>query len=540
MPDSPPSSVDVVVVGSGPSGSVVTHTLAKHGLSVACLEQGDFVQSSDFPGNYPEWELLIQHRWAHDPNLRQVPADYPLNNELSDMSPVMYNGVGGTSLIFGGHWHRLLPSDFRFRTLHGEGEDWPISYEEMTPYHRMVDNIIAVSGLEGDPAYPPGLEYQQGPLPLGKAGLKAAEGMNHLGWHWWPGSQVIPTHRHDHMEGCVRYGLCEFGCPQGAKASADRAFLPFALEAGAKLITGARVRQVTTDSRGRATGVLWTDREGQDHELRANAVVLCANGVGTPRILLNSASPSHPNGLANSSGQVGRNLMLHPCATVTGYFDEDLESWKGPAGQLMYSMEFYESDPTRGFVGGAKWDLHPTPGPLSAIETHRQLPFDQLWGAGFHQVARTHRRGLMWCSITSDLPEATNRVTIDPELTDWAGIPAPKVEYRLSENSWRNLRFNLDRMRESLEAAGAAETYSVDVWIDQPGHLLGTARMGADARDSVVDSFGRAHDVPNLFVADGSLFVTSGGVNPTSTITALAMRVATSIVEHAANEATVV
>src|SRR5271170_2278969 len=164
----PDDSVDVLVIGAGPSGSVVSHTLATSGFSVVCLEQGDWVSTSDFAGNHEEWELLLHQQWAHDPNIRKLPADYPIEVTDSDLAPVMFNAVGGTSIYFGGQWPRLLPSDFRVKTLDGVADDWPISYDDLTPYHEEVDNFIGVAGLEGDPGYPPGLTYPLPPHPIGK------------------------------------------------------------------------------------------------------------------------------------------------------------------------------------------------------------------------------------------------------------------------------------------------------------------------------------------------------------------------------------
>lgn len=526
--------VDVVVVGSGPSGAVVSHTLASRGFSVVCLEQGDWVSPSDFPANEPEWELLIQHRWSHDPNVRRMPADYPLDNTDSDMWPVMFNAVGGSSIYYGAEWPRLLPSDYRVRTLDGVCDDWPISYRDVEPFNQAVDKFLGVSGLDGDTAYPSGLAYPQPPLPIGLAGRRAARGFNQLGWHWWPGANAIPSFRHGDLAACARYGTCEWGCPQGAKASFDLAYWPSAIRAGARLQTGARVARVETDARGRANAAVWIDRDGAMHRQEAEAVVLCGNGIGTARLLLLSASAQHPDGLANSSGLVGKNLMLHPNCTVTAYYDEDLESWLGPAGQLLYSMEFYDSDPTRGFLRGCKLHVLPTPGPLAAVDVRRShVPFAELWGQSFHKVVRSHRSGLLWAANVEDLPSESNAVTLSPSLTDSDGLPAPKIDYRLSEMTRASLGFTLARLEEAALAAGAYETFPVELWVDQPGHLLGTARMGDDAARSVVDSWGRAHDVPNLFIADGSIFVTSGSANPTCTIAALALRVATGITESA-------
>jgi choline dehydrogenase-like flavoprotein len=524
--------VDVLVIGAGPSGAVVTHTAAAAGLSVICLEQGDWVNPSDFPANFPEWELLIQHNWAHDPNVRGLPSDYPVDVEDSDMWPVMFNAVGGSSIYYGAEWPRLLPSDFRVKTLDGVADDWPISYNDLKPYHDEVDEFIGVAGVGGDTAYPEGLDYPLPPHPMGKAGIKAAQAANKLGWHWWPGTNAIASQKYKTLEQCGRWGVCEWGCPQGAKASFDLIYMPQALKAGAQVRTGARVRKILTESGGLATGAEYIARDGNVVFQPARAVVLCANGVGTPRLLLLSASDQHPDGLANSSGLVGRNLMLHPNCTALGYYDEDLESWRGPAGQLIHSMQFYETDKSRGFVRGAKMHALPTPGPLNAIEAHRKRDFDELWGPAIHDVARSARNGILWAANTEDLPEEHNRVTLSTKLVDSDGLPAPKIEYRISDNTRRLLKFTVERMVEAHEAAGAAHVITQELWIDQPGHLLGTARMGHDPATSVVDSYGKTHDVDNLYIADGSIFVTSGSANPTCTISAVALRAGKKLVEQ--------
>ena len=534
MPQKTDAHVDVVIVGAGPSGAVVAHTLATAGIGVLCLEQGDWVNPNEFPANNPDWELLCQALWAHDPNARGLPADYPVDVSDSDMWPVMYNAVGGSSLFYGAEWPRLLPSDFRVKTLDGVCDDWPISYEDLKPYHDEVDQFIGVAGVDGDTAYPEGLTYPMPPHPLGKAGRKAAKAANDLGWHWWPGTNAIVSHKNKTLDPCARWGVCEWGCPQGAKASFDLIYLPQAMQAGARLETGARVRRILCNDRGLASGVEWIDRDGVEHLQTADAVVLCANGIGTPRLLLNSANSQQPDGLANSSGLVGRNLMLHPNCTSTGYYDhEDLDSWFGPAGQLIHSMEFYETRSDHDFVRGSKLHALPTPGPLNAVEVHRGADFDDVWGPKFHEVARRHARGILWAANTEDLPDEANRVELDPELTDADGIPAPKITYKISDNTRKILKFTVDRMRELHQVAGVSQTFEVELWVDQPGHLLGTARMGDDPARSVVDSYGRAHDVPNLFIADGSIFVTSGSANPTCTITALALRVGKHIAENA-------
>jgi choline dehydrogenase-like flavoprotein len=540
MPVGRSSSQDpVVIVGSGPSGAVAAVYLAARGFPVVCLEQGDWAQAASYPGNKPEYELLIQHRWHHDPNVRDTAADYPLDNTDADLSPVMYAGVGGSSLMFGACWMRLLPSDFRVRTLDGVGVDWPITYSDLEPYYDRVDRFVGVAGVEGDPAYPPGLSPTLPPLPIGQAGRRAAEGMNRLGWHWWPAPSAIASEPYRGRARCARWGTCESGCPEGAKASFDLAVWPTALEAGATLITGARVRQIELGSSGLAEAVVYVDRQGVERRQRCSVLILAANAIGTTRLLLLSACRGHPDGLANSSGLVGRNLMLHPNADVVGVYDVPLESWLGPAGQLIHSLEFYETHPDRDFVRGGKWQVAPFWGPVKALELYagRGLTFEQRWGEAAHDLVRsTVGRAFAWGVNTEDLPETSNTVTLSPDLADSDGIPAPKISYRISDNTRRLIRFHLDRIREAHEAAGAVRTLPTELVLDQPGHLLGTARMGDEPATSVVNSYGAAHDVRNLRIIDGSIFPTAGAMNPTSTITALALRCVEELADGASDQ----
>ncbi len=519
---------DVLIVGAGPSGSVAAHTLSSAGMNVVCLEQGDWTSPADYPGNRAEYELLVQKQWSWNPNIRRRPADYPLNVSGSDLDPLLFSGVGGSSIMFAAHWMRLKPSDFRLRSQEGICDDWPISYEDLHPYYNRIDQFLGVSGLGGDPAYPE-QDFAMPPHPMGKGGMRMARAMNELGWHWWPGTQAIPTAKHKNLAQCVRWGACEAGCPAGAKASFDLGYWPHAISAGAKLVTGARVREITVDARGMASGATWIDREGREHHQKARVVVLAANSIGTARLLLLSKTKAFPEGLANSSGLVGKNLMLHPCAEAVGLYDDDVESWRGPAGQLMYSLQFYETDPSRGFHRGAKMNLMPRPGVLSILREFDGLPFHQRWGSAIHELDRFAGHALSWSGIVEDLPEETNQVTLDSELTDSDGILAPRVHYRISENSRKSLAFMVDRMAEMHQTAGARHIFRYPL-TSQPGHLLGTARCGADPKRSVVDAWGRAHDVSNLFVVDGSVMTTGGAANPTATITAWALRTAEHII----------
>jgi choline dehydrogenase-like flavoprotein len=515
---------DVLVVGAGAAGAVATKRLVEAGFDVVCLEQGTWPDYSTSRVADEFLELAAGRDWAWSPNLRQGPADYPVEDSASDVGVLMWNGVGGSTVLYGGIWMRLMPSDFRVRSLDGVGDDWPMTYDDLVPYWERIEQDFAVSGLPGDPAFPRLDRYPLPPAPIGRAGRLLARTHNELGWHWWPGSNAIATQPYRGMGPCVQRAACMWGCANAAKGSTDITHWPAAIESGARLVCGARVTRIETDARGRATGALYVDEEGVEHRQEADVVILAANGVGTPRLLLLSDSPSHPGGLANSSGLVGKRLMLHPFTTVAGVFEEDLGTTQGVFGQLIYSLQFYETDPARDFVRGAKWNLLVTGGPLAMI---RPFPWGdgQVWGEAFHEKVRGRLgHAASWGIVAEDLPDERNRVELDGALTDSSGLPAPKIVYETSENTRRLLAFNVARARESLEAAGAIDVIEAPQIRETGWHLLGTATMGTDPATSVVDEWGRAHDVPNLYILDGSVWPTSSGMNPTPTIAAFSLR----------------
>jgi choline dehydrogenase-like flavoprotein len=524
---------DVLVIGAGAGGSVAARRLAEAGFRVVCLEQGDWANASDFPGDKLEFELVSDKQWSPDPNVRQQPADYPLEVSGSPITPVMYNAVGGSTIHFCAQWVRLRPHDFKLRSIHGIADDWPISYEEMKPYYERIDQEMQISGMAGDPNYPPGPAPLLPPIPIGAIGRRGAEGMNRLGWHWWPAAHAIRSEAVGNLAGCERTGTCMWGCPKGAKSSTDTTMWPKALEHGAKLITGARVREILVNGTGLATGSVYVDRTGSEHVQEADVVILAGNGVGTARLLLLSASPRFPDGVANSSGLVGKRLMLHPYMSVLGIYEDDLEGWLGPWGTQLLSLEFADHDESRGFPLGAQWDLMPLGGPLFTLFRYDDRPFDARWGPAVHGlIERTLGHAFDWGVGIEDLPHEHNTVTLDPELTDSDGIPAPRITFTIDDEMRANLRFQLDRAREAHEAAGAVETIEAD-WSAWGWHLLGTARMGDDPATSVVDRWGGCHDVPNLYVVDGAVFTTAGPMAPTATICANSLRCTERLIERA-------
>jgi choline dehydrogenase-like flavoprotein len=516
---------EVLVIGAGLAGAVVAERLARDGVEVTCLEQGRRHQRADYPGDKPHFEISALGPWHASPNVRRADADYPIVDHGAAMKPLLFNGVGGSTILYGAHWMRFLPSDFRTHSLDGVGDDWPIDYDELAPYYDAVDLAFGSSGFAGDPAYPDRPDYPMPPLPIGPWGEKVAGAHEALGWHWWPGSNAIASRPYDGRRPCVQRSTCGYGCNEGAKASTDLTHWPRAEAAGVRLVTGARVSRIETDGSGRARRAILRVDHGPEEQIEADVVIVCASAIGTPRLLLMSDSGAHPDGLCNRSGLVGRRLMMHPFTRVVGFFDAPMGSHQGHWGQSLYSMEFAETDAERGFVRGAKWNLTPSGGPL-----HAGLfpwPGEPLWGEAMHaHVDKWLDRSAIWGISCEDLPDPENRVALDPSQTDSDGGPAASIHYSVSENSRRMLEFNAARAAESFQAAGAYETISLPMMSDYGWHPLGTCRMGDDPEASVVDRFGRSHDVANLFIADGSVVVTGSSVNPAATIAALALRTA--------------
>ena len=518
---------DVLIVGSGASGAAAAWSLSRRGLRVTCLEQGRWVDPSEYAHSRPDYELARQTSFAKDPNVRGWAEDYPINNSGTPIYPLMVNAVGGSTVHWSGHFPRMRPSDFRVRTLDGVADDWPFTYWDLEPYYDLNDSMVGVSGLAGDPGNPPRSPRQTPPLAF-DAGCEAyLRGLEKLGWHWWPcDNALISEPFGENRSPCNCCGPCDIGCPIGAMSSAHVTYWPKALAQGVQLITHARVEQITVDRAGRATGALYYDDQGVRRSHTAGVVVMAANGVGTPRLLLTSTSARFPDGLANNSGVVGAYLMFHPVALVSGVFQEVVNGQRGPIGGLMNCQEFYETDLARGFVRGFELQLSRNVGPLS-VANGGILGHPVPWGSDHHEALRSRYAHTMTTSVMlEDLPEPENRVTLDPELTDAHGIPAPRVEYRAGENTQRMLEFSIARARELFEAAGAVEIL-VDPLVQESGwHLMGTCRMGDDPERSVINGWGQAHECPNLFVIDGSTFTTSAAVNPTSTIQAVALRCA--------------
>lgn len=517
---------DVLVIGAGAGGAGVALGLAEKGFDVICLEQGDWIAAEDLPKRHADWEVRGRHGWHTNPSKRQWDSDYPVHSVgETPVDPMLYNAVGGSTVGFGGAYWRFLPSDFRTRTLDGVGVDWPISYEELAPYYSANERIIGMSGFAGDPTAPEREEVPLPPVSMGRLGHRWASAFNDLGWYWWVQDCAISTT--DYGAGrhaCIGRGSCRFGCPSRALSTVDVTYWPRALERGVKLRTVSRVQELLIDPQGLARGALVADDAGRLSEVTARIVVLSAGGLGTPRLLLLSRSSLFPDGLANSSGLVGKNLMLHVHALVTGLFPDGVDGDHGAWGGSVSSREFYETrhenDYVRGFSLGGRRGVSPL---QTALQT-------APWGSEHHhEMERRLNHEAVVAVIGDDEPEITNEVRLDWDHVDTSGMPGIEIDYRLSENSRRLGRDGIRRAEELCRAAGAISVRSGGLTPVTGWHLMGTARMGSDPANSVVDADHRSHDVPNLFIVDSSSLPTGGAVNPTNTIQALALRAADQI-----------
>ena len=531
MADDP---VDVLIIGAGASGAAVAWSLTDTKMQIVCLEQGGMPNPQKFPTTGRDWEARRLGDFALSPNQRNLPADYPINDDASAIKVSNVNGVGGGTILYAAHFPRFHPSDFKVLTLDGVADDWPVDYETLEPFFAQNDRMMGVSGLTGDTAYPAGKAPPMPPTPMGRSGRKLGKAFNERGWHWWPSDLAIASQDYEGRAKCINLGACISGCAQGAKGSVDITYWPEALRSGVELRTQCRVREITVGDDGMATGAVYFDENGEEQFQAAHVVILASNGIGTPRLLLNSTSKLFPDGLANSSGLVGKNLMFHPYASIQGIFDEPLDGHNGPHKSIL-SQQFYETDPERGFVRGYTFETSRGMGPVFTATTG--MSWDLIpWGADHHSAFRALQdRVTSLYAICEDLPEEHNQVTLDPTLTDSHSIPAPRISYTLSDNSKQMMDHAMARGIEVMETAGAKQVKTAAP-IELAGwHQLGTARMGHDPAQSVVNEWGRSHDVRNLFIVDGSIFVTSGGVNPTSTLQAMALYIADQMKQRLAN-----
>src|SRR4029079_13488219 len=462
--------------------------------------------------------------------------------ELQKFKPALWYGraVGGGSLHYTANFWRLHEIDFVERSalgaIPGTGfADWPITYADLERYYTKVEWEIGVSGLAAaSPFDPPRTRpYPMPPLPVKSSGVLFERGARKLGLHPFPAPMVINSQPYRGRPACVHCGFCHgFACAVTAKASTLTTMIPEAEATGhCEVRPESYVVRIDTDKQRRVTGVSYFDRLKREHFQKARAVVLCANGAESPRLLLNSANTQYPQGLANSSGLVGKYLMFNYSSRSLGVFEHELNEYKSVQVTRIVH-DFYNADPKRGHYGGGGLDarLGPQP-PMWAIRTATEGP---SWGSDFKARLKEFPRSMQVACHGTSLPVESNNVTLDPDLKYAWGLPAIRTTYKDHPDDLANARFLQDRGAEILEAAGALRVTKAPVTAQTTSvHLLGTCRMGNDPATSVIDKHHRCHDVPNLFICDGSSLVTSGRGQPTVTIQALAYRAADHIVRFA-------
>jgi choline dehydrogenase-like flavoprotein len=533
-------TVDFVIVGSGAAGGVIARELARARLSVVVLEQGPRLSPSDFEHDELKYWFMGGITADTQRNPQTFRRDASQTAERGTVrAPLFYaRGVGGTTLHYTGNYWRFHEVDFHERSLLGAisgtaFDDWPLSYAELEPYYTKVEWDIGVSGLAGtSPFEPPrSRPYPMPPMPVKSSGVLFERGARKLGWHPMPAPLAINSVAYGGRPACVHCGFCHgFACEVMAKASTLTTVIPQAEATGhCEVRADSYVSRVELDRRGRVTGVAYFDRHKREHFQRARAVVLAANGGETPRLLLNSANPKFPQGLANSSGAVGKYLMYNYTSRALGVFEHELNEYKSvQVTRILH--DFYDSDPKRGFYGGGGLDARI--GPQPTVWANRTAGEGPGWGKAFKERLREFPRSMQVACHTTSLALESNNITLDPALKDAWGIPVPRVTYRDHPDDLATARFLQDRGAEILDAAGALRVTKAPVTESSLGfHLLGTCRMGNDPAKSVVDKYHRSHDIPNLFICDGSSLVTSGRGQPTMTIQALAFRAG----EHIAN-----
>jgi choline dehydrogenase-like flavoprotein len=533
-------AVDFVIVGSGSAGGILAKELSTAGFDVVVFEQGPYRKAEDF--YHDELAIIFGEELLNGlPGNGQTFRDDPNKKAVMPQgrTPVRYaQTVGGSSVHFTANFWRFRESDFKERSLLGSISDtnfadWPISYEELEPYYTKVDWDIGVSGAPGPFDAPRSKPFPMPPLPIKSSGVLLERGAKKLGLHAQVEPLAILSQPHNGRPGCIKCGYCMFfSCEVNAKSSTLAAMIPLAEASGhCEIRAESAVFRVETDARGRASEVLYYDPEGNERSQKARAVILSANGAETARLLLMSASAQQPDGLANSSGFVGRNLMFNAHSITQGVFEHPLNDYKGvQVSRIVH--DFYENDEKRGFYGGGGIDARPLWSATPILHAMQGMPPDvPNWGAQFKdEMAHNFTRQLCFIGPTTSLALDRNNITLDPESTDQWGRPAIRLTYRDHDDDLAMAKFLQDRSMELLDAAGAEKSWRRPLELSTGGeHLLGTCRMGDDPATSVVNRDHRSHDIPNLFICDGSSFVTSGRGQPTMTIMALAFRAADKI-----------
>jgi choline dehydrogenase-like flavoprotein len=503
--------VDVVIIGSGASGSLLAAKLSQAGKKVVVLETGPERRTQD---------LYSSQLWA-----RRLKWSGPPTETLGT-DPISVNfgsgwGAGGAALHHYAVWLRRHSDDFDMFSRFGVSLDWPISYDELRPYYDQLQREVGISGdAEAEVWRPAGDPYPMPPLkPFGQA-LLVAKGFTKLGLRTSPLPMGINSVPYNGRPACVYDGWCDAGCPILALANPLALYLPQAQRAGAAILYNSYAVRVLTDEAGRrATGVEYFDADGRKRVQEGRVIVIAAYAVQTPRILLNSATPKHPAGLANSSGLVGKYMMTHTSANVYGLFHEETENYRGTTGGQLLCQEDYVKDSRRGYVNSATWLIANALKPNDLLGLVNARP--QLFGDDLHSFMKTTARHLATMTyVGEELPKPENQLILSTQK-DRFGVPIARITHAFGSDDIKCYDEGMKQGEAVFKAAGA-----YDVWVGERVrmHALGGAIMGSQPRNSVTNSYGQTHDMVNLFVAGNSVCPTSAAVNPIFTIHAMTLR----------------
>lgn len=538
-------AVDFVIIGSGAAGGVLARELSQAGLDVVVLEQGPYLKANNF--KHDEYSVIFQNELLSGATKGDPQTFRRLESEtaqIQDQPPPAFFArmVGGSSAHFTGNFWRFRPVDFKEKSLlggiSGTGfSDWPISYDDLEPYYTKVDWDIGVSGVPGPNEPHRSKPYPVPPLPVKSSGVLLEKGAKALGLNPQPAPMAILSQPHNGRPGCIHCGFCMgFGCEVNAKSSSLSTMIPQAEATGhCEIRPLSTVTRLETNDQGLVNEVVYRDADGNEQAQKAKVVIVAANGAETPRLLLLSESSKFPDGLANGSGKVGKYLMFNGHSSTHGLFTHPLNEYKSVQVTRIV-MDFYNSDPKRGFYGGGGIDARPFLQAYPILYAMGGLPPDApTWGAEYKQMLSDYYlRTMAVLGNSTSLAMESNNVSLDPEQKDQWGRAAMRLTYNDHQDDMAMAQFMQKKSVEILEAAGAEKVWTTPIVPQNIGaHLLGTCRMGTDADESVINPWHQTHEVPNLYLCDGSSLVTSGRGQPTMTIQALAFRAADHLIQSA-------
>ena len=504
----------VVVIGSGAGGAVLANELCHKGIDVVILEAGRHFDESEFENDLYAMDEKLSWR-----DKRAFTGTSVIGRDFPKSPLLMCKAVGGSTL----HWAALCPRlrDYEFETatvfgaIPGTGiADWPFGLEEMAPYYDRAEDRMGVTGTHGIPSHPPGNNYK-----VMAAGARRV-GYSQVG----PSAMAINTVPRDGRNACDQIGFCTQGCASGAKWTTANSELPRAESTGrCELRAECMALKIEHDASGRVSGVVYADEEGRHQLQKARLVCVACNSIETVRLLLNSESSTFPDGLANASGMVGAYYMRHVVGNSFAEFAKPVGMHRGvQVGGLVYDEARH--DPERGFAGGFN-----ILGVNCGLPAYAATLDPSSWGRAYADWIEAHDHIAMICFCGEDLAMEGNKVSLHASEKDQYGLPIPCLHIDDHQNEVAMKSYAFRKIRELFEAIGARrvlESHSEVIY-----HHLGVCRMSEKPRDGVVNPWGQAHDIPNLFVSDGSQFPSSGAANPTLTIVALAIRQAEYIAE---------